>query len=111
MGLLPAEMPKIKSGTSGRRRERLAQRRELKSAGGGDSREGAGSGRVFRHDLAGVAIWAGTLRLVGARSLGVGKVSGFLGRRPQALRAASDFLASRWDGLKQRVSPNSRHDV
>lgn len=111
MGPLPAEMPKIKSGTSGLRRERLAQRGELKSAGGGDSRGAAGSGRVLRQDQAGVAIWAGTVRLVGARSLGALKVSGFLGRRPQALRAASDFLASRWDGLKHCVGPNSRRDV
>lgn len=41
---LPAEMPKIKSGASVRRRERLKQRGALKSAGGGDSQEGAGVG-------------------------------------------------------------------
>ena len=35
-------MPKIKSGASGRHRERQEQRRELKSAGGGDSWEGVG---------------------------------------------------------------------
>ncbi|VCW67095.1 unnamed protein product, partial [Gulo gulo] len=33
-GSAPVAMPKIKSGTSGRRRERLKQSRELKSAGG-----------------------------------------------------------------------------
>lgn len=44
-GSAPAAMPKIK-GTSGRRRERLKQSRELKSAGGGNSWEGA----VFRCD-------------------------------------------------------------
>ena len=37
----PVVMPKIKPGTSGRRRDRLKQSREVKSAGGGDSREGA----------------------------------------------------------------------
>ncbi|ELK17706.1 Putative dimethyladenosine transferase [Pteropus alecto] len=45
-------MPKIKSGASGRRRARQELRRDLKSAGGGDSQEGAGVGssRVFRQD-------------------------------------------------------------
>lgn len=42
MSSLPAEMPKIKSAASGRRRERQQQRGQLKSAGGGDSRERAG---------------------------------------------------------------------
>lgn len=52
VGPLPADMPKIKSGASGRRRARQEQRRDLKSAGGGDSLEGAGVGlgRVFRQD-------------------------------------------------------------
>ena len=51
-------MPKIKSGASGRRRDRQQQRRELKSAGGGSARSEVRSGRGFRHDQAWTEFWA-----------------------------------------------------
>lgn len=104
MGLLPAEMPKIKAGASGRCRERQQQRRELKSVGGGDRREGAGVSRVGSSGRTEPGVrtefWAGTVRPGVARALGAAQVPGFPERGPQARRAASGFLSSRRGELK-----------
>lgn len=101
-------MPKIKSGASGRRRARQEQRRDLKSAGGGDSLEGAGVGlgRVFRQDRGlgwghwgwpGPALKAHVPRFLGRR------------RRPSVLPLGS--YPPEGIVLKQCVGFGSKRDV
>lgn len=88
MSSLPAEMPKIKSAASGRRRERQQQRGQLKSAGGGDSRERAG------------VPWVGTS---GGTEPGHGRSSGGDSETGRRERASPGFARATSAGPARRL--------